>query len=119
MASVSIPLGTTDYLTLVYSYPNNPDSSESLSDTILHWFNQTLERDGFKSEGATASVAADGDSLTLVVNGPDAVQEYSTRLPEFLDNGYKALQIIEQLKTEKKVWPKGLSIPTKDKLWDP
>jgi hypothetical protein len=119
MASVNIPLGTTDYLTQVYSYPNDPDSSECLSDTILHWFNQTLERDGFKAEGATATVTTEGDSLTLVVNGPDAIHEYGTRLPEFLQNGFKALQIIEELKTETKVWPKGLTILTEDKLWDP
>jgi hypothetical protein len=119
MATVDIPLGTTEFLTNVYSYPNDPTSKETLPATILHWFNQTLERDGFAAECATANVTVDGDNHTLVIEGPDEVQGYATRLPQFLQNGADALKIIEGLKTEPKEWPKGLEIPTEDKLWDP
>lgn len=36
-----------------------------------------------------------------------------------MSNGWDALGVIDKLKTETKTWPKGLAIPTEDKVWDP
>lgn len=119
MTTQSIALGTAERLEKLYSYPNDPSKSESLADTILHWFNQTLERDGFKAQGAKATVRIDGDDYFLDIEGPDDIAEYGNRLPQFLNNGWDALGVIDKLKAETKTWPKGLAIPTEDKVWDP
>ena len=42
MASFSIELGSAESLVKLFTYPNRPGSTESLSDTILHWVNQML-----------------------------------------------------------------------------
>jgi len=119
MATQSISLGTADRLERLYSYPNDPNSTESLADTILYWFNQTLQRDGFAEQGATAAIRVDGDDYFLDIDGPADVAEYGNRLPPFLDHGWEALSIIEELKTETTTWPEGLEIPTENKVWDP
>jgi hypothetical protein len=119
MATHSVSIGTAERLEKLYSYPNDPTSGESLSETILHWFNQTLQRDGFAAEGATASVRVEGDQYYLDIAGPAEVAEYGKRLPQFLDHGWDALGVVEKLKTETTTWPEGLAIPTENRVWDP
>lgn len=121
MEKVEIPLGNSKQLTQLYSFPNIPSSDESLSKTILHWFRQTLERDGFTdgNQKAVAEIRIEGDNYILDISGPEAIQGYTTRLPEFLSDGLKALTVIETLKTETTTWPEGLEIPTENKVWDP
>ena len=70
MALFSIPLGTEERLKNLYSYPNTKDSKKSLADTILHWFNQTLARDGLTALGASAAIKTDKDEYTLELDGP-------------------------------------------------
>ncbi len=107
MTAFSISLGTEERVKLLFSYPNIEDSKESLPGTILHWFNQTLERDGLKAAGATASVRTEGSTYFLDLEGPAKLQgdfqEYGKRLPQFLDNGWEALNtVIPKLKAEGK-----------------
>jgi hypothetical protein len=102
----SIYLGAEDRLKLLYSYPNSPDGTWSLATTILHWFNLTLERDGMAALQARASVRVEGpDHLPayfLDLEGPsEAAQkfpEYGRRLPQFLANGWDALNVIPRIK---------------------
>ena len=116
----SIPLGSADRLVKLYSYPNDPkDESTTLADTIQHWFDLTLVRDGFKAPGTTASVRVDGGEYFLDIERSLEVAGYVDRLPKFLTHGWEALGVIEQLKTAKKQWPAGLKRPTADKVWDP
>ena len=107
----TIPLGTATNLTTLFAYPNIPGSSESLADTILHWFNQTLARDGLASQGAAATVQFDGTNYTLYLNGPPLVSNellrYTKVLPQFLSNCALALADIV---TIKQVTPN---------IWDP
>ena len=63
MLVFTIPLGSAAELAPLFAYPNIPGSSASLADTILHWFNQTLARDGLASQGAEATVEVDGTSI--------------------------------------------------------
>jgi hypothetical protein len=98
MAVCSIALGTEDRLAALYSYPNVPGSVEPLADTILYWFNQTLERDGLAALGATAAVRTSASGYVLDLDGPAAVADrlsgYATRLPRFLENGWNALTTV-------------------------
>ncbi len=121
MTNIEIPLGSSEQLTQLYSFPNIPGSGDTLSETILYWFRQTLKRDGF-IEGDNKSIAdirVDDDNYILEISGPDAIQGYVTRLPEFLADGLAALGVIEKLKSETTTWPKELEIPTDNKVWDP
>lgn len=93
MALCSINLGTADTLTGLYSWPNIPGSGESLADTILHWFGQTLQRDGLAA--VTPSIRSAGQDYFLDLDGQPAAQDacavYAARLPVFLANGWDAL----------------------------
>ena len=111
MLVFTIPLGSASDVASFFSYPNVPGSTQSLSDTILHWFNQTLERDGLASQGAVARVQFDQTTYTLYVQGPPPISNdlltYTKRMPQFLSNCALALADIA---TIKQVAPK---------LWDP
>ncbi len=96
MLVLTVPLGTAGTLTHLFAYPNIPGSSETLIDTISHWFSQTLERDGFTAQGATFNVQVDGGgqySLHLIGSPPIAndLLTYVSRIPRFLENGWGAV----------------------------
>ena len=107
----TIPLGTTASVTTLFAYPNIPGSSESLADTILRWFDQTLSRDGLTAQGAAARVQFDGTTYTLFVQGPppisNALLRYTKLLPQFLSNCALGIADIATIKQ---------AAPT---LWDP
>ena len=93
--TVSIPLGSADRLTKLYSFPNSPDLGWTLVETVKHWFAMTLERDGLTDQGATVNVGVASDGYVLLLDGPAAIQsqlqQYAVRLPQFLLNGENAL----------------------------
>lgn len=125
MATFSIALGSADRLVRLYAYPNKPGSTDSLADTILHWFKQTLARDGFATQGANAGIRVESSRYVLEVKGPPDMAKYRDRLPRFLSHGLAALDVIEKLKKVKlrpgQEWPKWLHLPKNNinKLWDP
>src|SRR5262245_7706304 len=107
MTALTIPLGPADRLAQLYSYPNVPGSDRSLADTVLHWFRQTLQRDGLADLGAQATVRAEGESYFLDLKGPPAVASYfpvyADRLPNLLANGWTALtQVVPKIKADGK-----------------
>ncbi len=59
MLVFQVSLGTAERLTQLFAYPNIPGSSQTLGDTIAHWFGQTLERDGLTAQGAQFNVQFD------------------------------------------------------------
>lgn len=122
MPSFSIPLGNATTLVALFSYPNEQGSTESLADTIRHWVDQMLARDGFASKGGSASVRVEGTRYFLDLEGPSGMQGYVDRLPVFLKHGEDALQVIKKIKKEKTTWPAWLHAlypGMKDRLWDP
>lgn len=150
MATVSICLGKNEeQLKILFAYPNIPDqdntgSQESLVDTIMHWFGQTLGRDGLvqgehhASAGSTtggippeswdvsgvASIRNSGEDYYLDLDLPDISTEtialYTERLPKILDLGWQAWEgPVKTIKTSK-VW--GRDKKSGDQLypmWDP
>ena len=95
MKTNSIDLGTAIRLTQLYSFPNQTGSKgATLAQTIKHWFDQTLERDGLASQGAKSKVriTTKGEYF-LDLTGPDALGAsfalYAKRLPQFLANGWE------------------------------
>jgi len=132
MSSVSIPLGTTSSLIKLFSYPNEANSTEPLTETILHWINQSLARDGFAAKGASADVQVDDGRYTLKIDGPKGIELYAERIPLFLKNGADSLKVLAAVKkmkrkgssipgskAKKKAWPTWVNPPLADKLWDP
>lgn len=107
----TIPLGNAIELATLFSFPNIPGSSESLSDTILHWLNQSLERDGLIAQGAVASVQTDSVNYTVYLRGPapvsNALLAYTKRVPQFLQNS--ALALVDM----------GTILETNPSIWDP
>ncbi len=96
MAATSIDLGPEADVAQLYSYPNASGGTDTLSQTVLHWFTLTLQRDGLAAAGATAAVNVHADGhYQLDLDGPPAVQAalagYADRLPRFLRNGWDAL----------------------------
>ncbi len=94
MLVFTVPLGTIETLTPLFSYPNIPGDGASLIDTISHWFAQTLDRDGLTALGATFNVQPDGAGYSLHLIGPPPISNfllsYVSRLPQFLQNGWGA-----------------------------
>jgi hypothetical protein len=92
----TIDLGPEDRVRQLYSYPNVPGDRASLAETVVHWMELTLARDGLAGQGATAAVRIGPDGHYLLdLDGPatltDRLEGYVTRLPRFLGNGWNAL----------------------------
>jgi hypothetical protein len=113
---VSIPLGDTQLLTTLFSYPNS-DNGESLEQTIEHYLNQRIERDLIVD--GSVDVTVTGDNYTAVIAGDsDSVDNYKGQITTFLDNGTLAAKAVTELKAAGKwndsEWrmflPLGLSI---------
>jgi hypothetical protein len=122
MATCSICLGTQDRVGQLYSYPNAPADTESLADTVRHWFNLTLQRDGLAEQGATSAARIDGANYVLDLDGPPTIAaklaEYGVRLPKFLDNGWQALTtVVPQLKATGKWDPSPDPEPPPYRPW--
>ena len=113
MATVEIPLEMTrEQLEILFTYPNIKGSDESLEDTILHWFGQTLERDGLKKEMAT--ICDDDGHIVVCLDGPSEEENalYATRLPGLLRIGWWAWERVEKV-----VKPNGKWDPAKTGEW--
>lgn len=108
--SVTIKLGSVSRVAKLYSFTNSPNCPWTLEETVKHWFDMTLQRDGLAEQGARASVRKEKSSIVLEIAGPEGIapdlQEYESRLPQFLTNGWNALS---------KAIPKVKSA----NLWDP
>ena len=109
MTTVSIPLGSRDLLTALYTYPNSTPRKpgDSLESTIEYWFKSTLARDGYA--GATAKVRpGQGDGAWyLDLSGSEDLANvfalYSEALPQFLANGHTANStVVPKLKAQGK-----------------
>jgi hypothetical protein len=112
---VTISLGTDDRVSQLYSFPNSSSCPWTLAETVKHWFDMTLDRDGLADQGARASVSAAAGEYVLTLDGPGAVQSelqrYAIRLPQFLDNGWEALTtVVPKIKAEGK-WDPSPDVP--------
>ena len=123
MASLSFDLGSADELIELFSYPNRPDSCETLVETILHWVMQMIARDGYGAV-ANANMHIDGEEYFLDLDGPtEMVLGYMEKLPLFLAHGLNALEVIKAIRKDdefkKREWPTWVDPPLKNRLWDP
>lgn len=101
--TTTIPLGSADRLTVLFSYPNFAGDPRTLAQTIEHWFGLTLERDAVP--GASAQVRVSGSDYALELSGPDSAAAafalYAQRLPQFMANGWAAWsEVVPQLKAQ-------------------
>jgi hypothetical protein len=108
MGTTSIPLGTEDRLTVLYSVPNTKTDHDTVAQTIVHWFSQTLQRDGLADDGASCAVRVTGGQYFLDLSGPDllgpAFARYAERLPRFLANGWAAASTVVPMLKSKGKW---------------
>lgn len=112
----SFQLGDTRTLTTLYSYPNS-NTPESLEDTIEHYLNLRLQRD--RIPNGVADVTVDQGIYSVSITGDsESINDYSTQIPQFLNNGTLAANAVAELKQAQK-WddqdwrfflPLGLSI---------
>ena len=93
-------------LEILFSYPNVPDSGNNLEETILHWFGQTLRRDGYNPDMLSVKWANDACILTLDGPSEAANKLYQERMQGLLRIGWAAHEQIENM-----VKPNG--------RWDP
>jgi len=93
----SAPLGGEAALLQLYSWPNTPDSPQSLTDTITHYTRQSGTRDGLAELEVT--VWNDLGNYTATIRSSNwQVLDYSRRLPRFLAIGQLGVDATAQLK---------------------
>lgn len=107
--SLDITLGSEDELTILYSYPNDPELGETLAETVAYWLKQTVERDGFATESVSLEVIP-GDNYTLKLYADESLhsqlQAYQGILDQFLAMGLK-------------MYREHILKIMQDELWDP
>lgn len=111
-----IDLGETKELTALYSYPNKEGTTQTLAETIEHYLQQTVTRDGL---GRTAiRVDASNDLYSASMQGDSQeLEDYVDRVPEFLAIGglaYVGARTLEKQPLWQSDWrfflPLGLSV---------
>ena len=88
-------LGDSTKLTNEYSYPNSKPAKETLSDTILLYSNQSIERDCLKSHMSVKIEHSSNGYSACVYGSSSQAEPYGRRLADFLDIGgigYEAFQ---------------------------
>ncbi len=109
MAQVNLALGSVEDVTALYAHPNSPSLNWTLTETVEHWTNQTLTRDGYHSEITAQAKEASGN-IFLTLSGDDCLaptlQVYEQKLARFLEIG---LEAYKNVRPELK----------KDGRWDP
>jgi hypothetical protein len=107
MATIQITLGSSADISILFAYPNSQDLDWTLCQTIEHWFNQTLDRDGYGGPAPQIRARAEESAsrVTLVLNGDDVLRPqlelYATRLEKLLAIAWKAYTtVIPVLKKE-------------------
>jgi hypothetical protein len=121
--SYIVELGNPERLKILFSYPNLPGTTETLAETIHHWFQQTLERDNLTARGARATVRIKGPDCSIELEGPEELAEsfrtYQERLPKMLDNGWEAFtRVIPRLMAEKR-WDPSPTFTGPDNVYRP
>lgn len=97
-------LGSEQELVGLYSYPNTTTSKESLEDTIKHYLQQTVTRDGLHD--STILVGKSGDQYAASILAPSPiVMDYVERIPTFLLIG-KAAYTGAELAQQQAFWQK-------------
>lgn len=114
--TVRISLGSEKRVSGLYSFQNSPTCPWTREETVKHWFDMTLERDGLAAKGARSTVAKTAKGYELAISGPPEIQSelerYADRLPQFLDNGSAALNTtIPKIKKAKRWDPSPDSTP--------
>ena len=115
---VTVTLGEEQTLKVLYSYPNKPDSQETLSQTIEHYLNQRLSRDLIPNASAKVAINSDGVYEATLSGNSANIEDYQLQISTFLANGQEAANAVTSLK-ENGIWnneewrfflPLGLSI---------
>lgn len=95
----SARLGDEQTLLQLYSWPNTPETPQSLTDTLSHYTRQSAERDAMPDLAVT--VWNDLGTYTATIRSSNwQVLDYNRRLPRFLAIGQLGVQATAQLKAD-------------------
>ena len=111
-AAAIVNLGTTEAVQSLFSYPNHycpsvQEKSPTLEETVAHYLNSSIKRDGFSSSSSvTVSISENEENnrqsyVYAEIHG-DAAPLYQELLPSFLKTGYQALEGCQQLSKDQK-----------------
>jgi hypothetical protein len=92
----SVDLGSVSAVTGLFSYPNDPDSPDTLTQVVEHWIGLSLQRDGLAPAATCSAQLGDMGQVMLTLTGPDGLQPqldlFLSRLQQFHAIGLDALQ---------------------------
>ncbi len=92
---VQFNLGNTTTLTALYSYPNSTNGM-TLRDTLEHYLNQRIERDGIPLGSAVVDIS--GGVYEAIIRGDTAdIFEYETDFASFYSAGNLAVTAVDDL----------------------
>lgn len=103
-ATFTVPLGSTEDVTNLYSYPNNCAvicyRDWTLAQTVEHYLNQSLLRDGYPN--AKVSVGVTNGQYAATFRGDTLPPSYGDTLTTFLNTGKKAFSASQAINADKK-----------------
>jgi hypothetical protein len=85
----------------LFTYPNEGHTSQSLQETIEHYFNDSIRREGLAEFHIVANVTADRCTVAISLDDQD-IAEITSRYQEFFDNGKKGLQAADAFRASGK-----------------
>lgn len=101
--NASLDLGSVSAVSDLFSYPNDPNSSDTVFQVACHWITLSLERDGMAPAVSASVQPGDMGQVFLALTGPDAMQaqidRFLARLGQFHAIGFEALSnVVPMLK---------------------
>ena len=94
---VRFDLGTATNLAALYSYPNSSNGM-SLKETLEHYLNQNLKRDGIPQGSAVVAIKSGSTYETVIRGNAAAINGYQAALASFYSNGNLALSAEQTLR---------------------
>jgi hypothetical protein len=103
-----VDLGTIDNVKILFSYPNHYCHSiqflmdQTLEETVTHYLQSSLRRDGFSKHTTTLTVQTKRNGHVYAVIQGDAAPVYKEYLPKFLEIGNLAFRASQNVHADKK-----------------
>jgi hypothetical protein len=100
--TVYIELGDQAMTIRLFTYPNEGHAGQSLQETIEHYFNDSIRREGLAEFRIAANVTADRCTVAISLDDQDIANQIASRYQEFFDNGKTGLQAADAFRASGK-----------------
>jgi hypothetical protein len=97
-----IELGNQPMAVRLFTYPNDGHADQSLQETIEHYFNDSVRREGLAEFQLAVDITVDRCAVVVTLNDEATAKEIAARYQGFFDNGKTGLRAADAFRASGK-----------------